>query len=222
VLVKFCGATTAAEVSDLAAAGADLVGLWHGVPGGRSELTAARLADLAAVALDTGRLRPVLVTFSSDTRALPAVLAAARVPCVQLHGFQPPGTVRALRRDGPPGLEIVKVLHLRAGACLEERLTGAYERAGADCFLLDAVSAEGRIGSTAQPLDDTAVTALADRTGLPFLLAGGLHAGNAHDFAGARAHPRFLGIDVDSSARADDGLLRAAPARAVAHAWRTA
>ncbi|GAA2259240.1 hypothetical protein GCM10010232_57400 [Streptomyces amakusaensis] len=222
MLVKFCGATTAAEVTDMAAAGADLVGLWHGVPGGRSELTAARLARLSALALDTGRLKPVLVTFSSDVRALLAVVAMSRVPCVQLHGFQAPGTVRALRRDGPSGLEIVKVLHLRRGACLEERLTGAYERAGADCFLLDTVSSDGRIGSTAQPLDDMAVSALADRTGLPFLLAGGLHSGNPADFAGARAHPRFLGIDVDSAARADDGLLRADRASVIAHAWRAA
>ncbi|MEU4035503.1 N-(5'-phosphoribosyl)anthranilate isomerase [Streptomyces collinus] len=222
MIVKFCGATTEAEVTEMAAAGADLVGLWHGVPGGRAELSAARLAGLAAKALAAGRPRPVLVTFSADARALLAVVAAARVPCLQLHGFQPPGTVRALRRDGPPGLEIVKALHLRDGVCLEERLTGAYERAGADAFLLDTATADGRLGSTAEPLADAAVTALADRTGLPFLLAGGLHAGNADDFAGARAHPRFLGIDVDSAARAGDGLLRAGRARAVAHAWRTA
>ncbi|WP_433340399.1 N-(5'-phosphoribosyl)anthranilate isomerase [Streptomyces sp. CA-253872] len=221
MIVKFCGATTEAEVTGMAAAGADLVGLWHGVPGGRAELTAARLADLAALALADGRLRPVLVTFSSDTRALLAAVAAARVPCVQLHGFQPPGTVRALRRAGPPALEIVKVLHLRDGVCLEERLTGSYERAGADSFLVDTVTADGRLGSTAEPLTDAAVTALAERTGLPFLLAGGLHAGNAQDFAGARAHPRFLGIDVDSAARGADGLLRAGRARAVARAWRT-
>ncbi|MFJ9559412.1 N-(5'-phosphoribosyl)anthranilate isomerase [Streptomyces fuscichromogenes] len=222
MIVKFCGATTEAEVREMAAAGADLVGLWHGVPGGRAELTAARLSDLAALALAGGRLRPTLVTFSSDTQALLATVAATRVPCLQLHGFQPPDTVRALRRDGPPGLEIVKVLHLRDDVCVEERLTGAYERAGADTFLMDTVTADGRLGSTAEPLTDTAVTALADRTGLPFLLAGGLHAGNADDFAGARAHPRFLGIDVDSAARAGDGLLRADRARAVAHAWRTA
>ncbi|MCS0602267.1 N-(5'-phosphoribosyl)anthranilate isomerase [Streptomyces sp. LP11] len=221
MIVKFCGATTENEIVAMAAAGADLVGLWHGVPGGRADLPAARLAALAAVALTGGRLRPMVVTFSSDTRALLAAVAASRVPCVQLHGFQPPSVVRALRRDGPPGLEIVKVLHLRAGVCLEERLTDAYERAGTDYFLMDAVTADGRLGSTAEPLADPAVTALADRIGLPFLLAGGLHAGNANEFTRARAHPRFLGIDVDSAARAADGFLRADRARAVVDAWRT-
>ncbi|MEV7503812.1 N-(5'-phosphoribosyl)anthranilate isomerase [Streptomyces sp. NPDC093018] len=221
MIAKFCGATTEAEIAEMAAAGADLVGLWHGVPGGRAELSAARLTDLASLALAGGGLRPMLVTFSSDTRALLAAVTAARVPGVQLHGFQPPGTVGALRRDGPPGLEIVKVLHLRDGVCLEERLTGAYERAGADCFLLDTATADGRVGSTAEPLADAAVVALADRTGLPFLLAGGLRADNAGDFAQTRTHPRFLGIDVDSAARDGNGPLRADRARAVVHAWRT-
>ncbi|GAA2637924.1 N-(5'-phosphoribosyl)anthranilate isomerase [Streptomyces vastus] len=221
MLVKFCGATSAAEVTDLAAAGADLVGLWYQVPGGRSEVTAARLGALSEAASDTGRLTPVLVTFSSDLGALLRAVRAARVPYVQLHGFQTPGTVRALRRDGPAGLKIIKALHLQGSECLEERLTGAYERAGADCFLLDTATADGRIGSTAEPLQDMAVRRLADRIQLPFLLAGGLHAGNRGDFAGARAHPRFLGIDVDSAARGEDGLLCADRAAAVTHAWRS-
>ncbi|MGP4001277.1 phosphoribosylanthranilate isomerase [Streptomyces sp. 8N706] len=221
MLVKFCGATTVAEVTDMTAAGADLVGLWYGVPGGRSELTIGQLADLSAVALGTGRLQPVLVTFSSDAPSLLAAVTAARVLHVQLHGYQSPGVVRALRRAGPEHLKIIKVLHVQqGGTCVEERLAGAYERAGADWFLWDAVTADGRLGSTAQPLDDAAVTGLADRTGLPFLLAGGLHAGNRADFTGARAHPRFLGIDVDSAARGSDGLLRTGRASAVNHAWR--
>ncbi|MER5466685.1 N-(5'-phosphoribosyl)anthranilate isomerase [Streptomyces sp. NPDC002668] len=221
MLVKFCGATTEGEVAGMAAAGADLIGLWHGVRGGRSDLSACLLATLSAAALNAGP-DPVLVTFSSDAGALAEAAAASGARWVQLHGFQPPGLVRALRRQGPGGLKIAKVLHLQGGSCLEDRLTGAYERAGADCFLFDAVADDGRIGSTAQPLNDAAVTALADRTNLPFLLAGGLHDGNSDDFAGARAHPRFLGIDVDSAARGDDGLLKAERAAAVARAWRSA
>ncbi|MFD8816870.1 hypothetical protein ACFV23_36635, partial [Streptomyces sp. NPDC059627] len=42
MIVKFCGATTAAEVREMAAAGADLVGLWHGVPGGGGGRARAR------------------------------------------------------------------------------------------------------------------------------------------------------------------------------------
>ncbi|MEG8280481.1 phosphoribosylanthranilate isomerase [Streptomyces sp. AHA2] len=222
MLVKICGATSAAEVRGVADAGADLVGLWHGVPGGRADLPAGRLADLTAEARATGRLEAVLVTFATDVEALAGLTGAGGPSWIQLHGYQPPGTVRALRALVPDGVRIVKVLHVDGGSCVEARLIGAYERAGADCFLLDAVAAGGRVGSTGASLDDGTVTGLADRMQRPFLLAGGLGAGNRHRFAGTRAHPRFLGIDVDSAARGEDGLLAAGSAAAVTRAWRAA
>ncbi|MFF0885099.1 N-(5'-phosphoribosyl)anthranilate isomerase [Streptomyces sp. NPDC003456] len=220
MLVKFCGATTGAEVRGVAAAGADLVGLWHGVPGGPADLSARRLAELAAEARATGRLEAVLVTFGSDAGALAPLTGGAGPSWVQLHGYQPPATVRALRALVPDDVRIVKVLHVRGGRCVEAPLIGAYERAGTDCFLLDAVTAGGRVGSTAVSLDADTVTALADRMARPFLLAGGLRADNRDRFAAAVAHPRFLGIDVDSAARGGDGLLDPAGAAAVTRAWR--
>ncbi|MFJ8078072.1 N-(5'-phosphoribosyl)anthranilate isomerase [Streptomyces sp. NPDC096176] len=219
MLVKFCGATTTAEVDAMAASGADLIGLWHHIPGGHADLTLDRLTALSARARTAGPA-PVLVTFSADTDTLAAAVHAARIPWIQLHGFQPPGVLRALRAKCPDGLKIAKVLHVRDDTCLEGRLTAAYERAGADCFLFDAVTGDGRVGSTAQRLDDTTVTKLADATGLPFLLAGGLGPDNHGDFPAATAHPRFYGIDVDSAARGDDGLLNEPRATAVTAAWR--
>ncbi|MFE7842140.1 N-(5'-phosphoribosyl)anthranilate isomerase [Streptomyces sp. NPDC057474] len=221
MLVKFCGATTCAEVEDMAEAGADLVGLWHEVPGGRADLTLNQLTALSAAARAAG-LSPVMVTFSRDPRTLLSAVEAARVPWIQLHGFQTPGVVRALRERGPDSLKIAKVLHVNGATCLEGRLTAAYERAGADCFLIDAVADDGRVGSTARTLDDATVTDLADRVRLPFLLAGGLRADNRAAFPRATAHPRFLGADVDSAARAADGLLHAGRAAAIAAAWRMA
>jgi phosphoribosylanthranilate isomerase len=220
VLVKFCGATTAAEVRAVAGAGADLVGLWHGVPGGPADLSAHRLAELAAEARATGRLQAVLVTFASDPEALARLTAADGPSWIQLHGYQPPAAVRALRALVPDTVRIVKALHVQDGSCVEAALIGAYERAGTDCFLLDAVAPDGRVGSTAIRLDDATVTGLADRMARPFLLAGGLRADNRDRFGGALAHPRFLGIDVDSAARGPSGLLSAAHAAAVAGGWR--
>ncbi|MGW7416294.1 phosphoribosylanthranilate isomerase [Streptomyces sp. NPDC054863] len=222
MLVKICGAVSEREVRDVAGAGACLVGLWHGVPGGRSDLPAGRLAELAAAARETGRLGSVLVTFASDAAALADVAGRAAVDWVQLHGYQPPATVRALRRLLPEGVRVVKVLHVQGGSCVERPLIGAYERAGADAFLLDAALADGRVGSTAQSLDDAVVTGLADRMERPFLLAGGLGADNRERFGATVAHPRFLGVDVDSAARGGDGLLCAARAAAVVRAWEDA
>ncbi|MGW0737591.1 phosphoribosylanthranilate isomerase [Streptomyces sp. NPDC002851] len=221
MLVKFCGATTEVEADAVAEVGADLLGLWHHVPGGRAELGLERLTELSARARAAG-LTPVLVTFATDPEALLATLAAARVPWVQLHGYQPPGVVRALRRGGPEGLRIAKVLHVQGDSCAEGGLTRAYERAGADCFLLDAMTPDGRLGSTAHALNDEVTATLADTLPLPFLLAGGLTAHNHTAFPRTTAHPRFLGIDVDTAARGPDGRLNGARAARVAEAWRAA
>ncbi len=157
--VKICGATRLADIDLLADAGVDLVGLWHGVPNGHAELSAGQLSALAQAAVTT-RLRPVLVTLQPTAAAIGQVVSAAGLRWVQLHGYQPPGTVRALK-IADSGLRVIKVLHLRDGGCLELPLIRAYERAGADYFLLDSMAEDGRLGSTAQVLDVTAVLALA-------------------------------------------------------------
>ncbi|MFH9354208.1 N-(5'-phosphoribosyl)anthranilate isomerase [Kitasatospora sp. NPDC017646] len=221
MFVKICGATTAEEVRAVADAGADLLGLWHGVSRGRADLPAGRLAELAAEARATGRLRSVLVTFGSDPTALARSAAGAGTDWVQLHGYQRPALVRALRAELPERVHIVKVLHVRGGSCPEASLIRAYERAGTDLFLLDSVTADGRVGSTAHTLDDTTAAALADRMERSFLLAGGLRPDNRDRFGATLAHPGFLGIDVDSAVRGDAGLLDGARTADLVRAWKT-
>jgi phosphoribosylanthranilate isomerase len=234
MLVKICGATSPRDMEPLASAGADLVGLWHGVPGGRADLPPAELAALAAAAHGTERLRPVLVTFLNDAEALRLALTSARIDWVQLHGYQPPGTVRALKSAGD--FTVVKVVHLAhrganrianrgakgAGSCPELPLIPSYERAGTDLFLLDATAGDGRIGSTAHQLDSHAVLAVAERMSRPFLLAGGISGDNRTDYAAVLEHPLFRGIDVDTAAREPgSGRIRAERVTAVIRGWRT-
>jgi len=95
----------------------------------------------------------------------------------------------------------------------------AYERAGVDVFLLDVLTADGRIGSTAQTIDPRAVTALAERISRPVMLAGGLTAHNATRFDGLRGHPRFFGIDVDSGTRNPDGRIDAERVVSIRRKW---
>ncbi|NYH55671.1 phosphoribosylanthranilate isomerase [Nocardiopsis arvandica] len=218
MIVKVCGATTEQDV--LSAAGADLVGLWYAVPGGRSELGLSRLADVAAAVRRDRHARPVLVTLESDPERVAEAVAASDVSWVQLHGYQPPGAVRALRRNTPWGTTIVKVLHVRGDRCQEQPLIEAYQRAGADAFLVDAVTGDGRVGSTASSLDPEVVLALAERVRLPFMVAGGLGPASRKHFRDVAAHPRFLGIDVDSAVRDEDGRIRRDRVRALLHAWR--
>lgn len=215
--VKICGAMWPADIDLLSNVGVDLVGLWHGVPGGHAELDAGRLAALTH-AVATTRVRPVLVTLQGTAEATRQVMLAAGLSWVQLHGYQPPGTVHALK-TADSGLRVIKVLHLRYGGCLEQPLIPAYERAGVDYFLLDSVTEGGKLGSTAHSLDVAVVLALADLISRPFLLAGGIAADRATQLQEVSSHPHFLGVDVDTGARSSDRCFDRTRIANIRRAW---
>jgi len=217
--IKVCGITDRPQVDLLAAAGVDLVGLWWAVPGGPHDLDRERWATLAQAAAATGVLAPVLVTFAKDAEQLRETLTSAPVQWIQLHGYPTPGAVRkvkAIRDD----VRVIKVLHVRGGECIEASLIGSYERAGVDVFLFDVVTEDGRVGSTGQALDAAVVAPLADRLTRPFLLAGGISDANRGDYESLAAHPRFLGVDVDTNARDANGHISAERVAAITRVWK--
>jgi phosphoribosylanthranilate isomerase len=220
VRLKVCGITEAREIEVLVDESVDFVGLWFGVPGGPADLAPDTWRRLAAQAAASPRPAPVLVTFEKDKEVLRGALEGTQVRWIQLHGYQTPGLVRALKRM-LPDLRIIKVLHVRGEACVEEPLIGTYEKAGVDVFLFDAVTEEGRVGSTGESLDVGAAAALAGRLTRPFLLAGGISAENRATYATLAAHPLFLGVDVDTNARGADGSVGPAEVRAISRAWKT-
>ena len=217
-VLKVCGLTERAEVDALATNSADLAGLWYGVPGGPADLELDAWRALAEATAGAG-VAPVLVTFSKDAEMLREALESAPVEWVQLHGYQMPGLVRSLKRD-VPGVRILKVLHVRGGDCVEAPLIASYEKAGVDVFLFDAVAEDGRVGSTGQTLDVDYVRSLADRMTRPFLIAGGISPDNRGRHEALVAHPRYLGIDVDTNARGDDGKIAADRVGAISSAWK--
>ena len=89
-------------------------------------------------------------------------------------------------------------------------------------FLFDAVTAEGRVGSTGQTLDADLVTSLAEGLERPFLLAGGISAENRGEYDAVAAVSRFLGIDVDPNARGADGKINSEKVAAICQAWDAA
>lgn len=218
MVVKICGVTAATDLRLLADSGVDLVGLWCGVPGGHAEQTVADTAHLVAAAEATQRLRPVLVTLLADLHRIRSAITGTGVRWVQLHGFQPPSTVRALKASGE--LTVVKVLHVRDGECLESRLIGAYERAGTDYFLLDTTTRQGRTGSTGISMSCTTAVSVADRLSVPFLLAGGISVDNRAGYDAVVAHPRCYGVDVDTAARDPAGHLNASLVSGIVRRWR--
>ncbi|WP_242676987.1 beta/alpha barrel domain-containing protein [Streptomonospora litoralis] len=211
---------SAREVAAAAAGGADCVGLWHGIPGGRAELAEHTARGLAAEARSHG-VEPVLVTFGDDPAALAAAADRTGVRWVQLHAYQLPRVVGGLR-ERAPGAVPVKVLHVDGGGrCLELRLADAYARAGTEMFLLDTATADGRVGSTGQALDAVGVLRIADRLPRPFLLAGGVTAARRADYDRVVEHPMFAGVDVDTGARGGDGELSETAVTELSRAWRT-
>jgi phosphoribosylanthranilate isomerase len=221
-LLKVCGATTKADVELLASSGADLVGLWHGVADGPSEVSVETVTTLAEAARATGRLEPTLVTFLSDVEVLRQIVERTGIQWIQLHAYQMPAMIRALKQAVTSELTIVKVLHLKNGKCLERPLIKAYEKAGVDVFLLDVVTADGQIGSTGQRLQADDVADLVPSFGKPFLLAGGISAHNSADYATVVQHPQFRGIDVDTGARNHFGRFESKNITDISRGWRTA
>ncbi|EWC61345.1 Phosphoribosylanthranilate isomerase [Actinokineospora spheciospongiae] len=217
-LLKVCGATAEADIDLLAAGGVNLVGLWHGVPGGPAELPLDRLADLAAAARSTGRLRPVLVTFLADADAIADAMEHSGIEWVQLHAYQPPALVKALRQRRP-GAHILKVLHVADGQCVEKRLIPAYERAGVDTFLLDRVGLNGQVGSTGLRLAESDVVDLVAGMTIPFVLAGGIDADSRPSYPRLSVHPGMLGVDVDTAARGGDGRFDRHAVAALTASW---
>jgi phosphoribosylanthranilate isomerase len=216
--MKVCGITRPEELRALASVPVEYAGLWHGVRGGRAELPLRRCRALADFARACG-LEPVIVTLISDPKRLRAAALVTDVPWLQLHGYQTPTVVHALKRSLGERTRIIKTLHVRGGACGEQRLIAAYERAGTDAFLLDSATADGRLGSTGRPLDADAAAALIEQVSRPFLLAGGLDAGNCRAYAGSVRHSRCLGIDVDTSARGPEGTIASEKVRIIRDAW---
>jgi len=223
VLLKVCGVwgrSAAQDIEALAGAGADLVGLWHAVGGGEADLPASELVTLARAARDSA-IEPVVVTFERDAEALARVVRRTGATWLQLHAFQLPWVVRALRR-GPRGSEltIVKVLHVRGDRCVDLPLVAAYEQAGVDAFLLDVTTDDGRVGSTGRQMSPEAAASVAERIERPFLLAGGISARNPGRYAGLACLERFVGIDIGTGARNRDGHIDPLRVEAIDRAWR--
>ncbi|MGH3910916.1 MAG: phosphoribosylanthranilate isomerase [Pseudonocardiaceae bacterium] len=219
--IKICGATHPSDVDLLAGLGIDLIGLWHGVPHGHADLSMDQLSGLAETARVSAAAHPVLVTLLDDIDTIRRAVLESGVGWVQLHGYQHPALVRAVKAAGPPGLTVVKVLHVQDGGCVERTLIKSYERAGVDFFLLDAMSEDGRIGSTAQRLNCSVAADLVGRMSRPFFLAGGISAENRCDYEELTRHPRFFGIDVDTNARGANGEFHPHRIEAIQQRWHT-
>jgi phosphoribosylanthranilate isomerase len=199
-VVKLCGMRAAGDVAAARAAGADLVGL-NLVPGSRRRIE----LDVAAALGGDRHDDVVALVADPEDGDVAAIVRALRPGWVQLHGNETLAVLEEVPRD---------VGVIRALDATRADLGDAIERWAprVDLLLLDGA----RGGSGEVWLAGNAVVTM--RAGTPWLLAGGLHAGNVAGLID-RAHPN--GVDAASGIE-DGGVPSAERMRAFVAAARAA
>jgi phosphoribosylanthranilate isomerase len=211
VIVKICGLSTPEALDVALDAGADMVGFVFFAPSPR-HLTFERAHALASRVLE--RAQKVALTVDADDALLDAVVEALQPDMLQLHGTESPARVEAVRRMF--GLPVMKALPIAAKSDLD----GIARYAGiADRLLFDARAPREatRPGGLGRPFDWRLLQNL--DPGVPFMLSGGLDAGNV---AEALRITRAPGVDVSSGVERAPGEKDAQKIRAFIRAAREA
>jgi phosphoribosylanthranilate isomerase len=187
VLIKICGLKTPDALDVALGSGADFVGFVFFPPSPR------HLGFDAARAL-TGRVRgraqKVALSVDADDAWLEASIAALKPDLLQLHGKEPPARVAQVRKKF--GLPVMKAIAVEVKADLAA--IAAYAGV-ADRLIFDARAprAATRPGGLGKSFDWRLLENL--DTDVPFMLSGGLDAGNV---AEALRITRAPGVDVSS------------------------
>lgn len=193
--IKICGLSTPEALRAAAEAGADLVGFVFFPPSPRS-LTPAQAGAVSA-SLKGGPRRVGLFVDPSD-ELIEAVLAAAPLDIIQLHGGETPARVAEIRaRFGRPVMKAI-------GIATEEDLVQIDEFSGvADRLLLDAKPPPDatRPGGNAEAFEWR--LARLRKIPVPWLLAGGLTPANVAEAVRISGAP---GVDVSSGVERAKGV----------------
>lgn len=193
--VKICGLTEPERVADAVALGASYLGFILYPPSPRA-VEPARLRELVRDL--PGTVASVGVMVDPDDRWLEAVMAAAPLDVVQLHGGERPERVARIGQRF--GVRTMKALRVEAAGDLAELPLYAEV---ADLLLFDAKPPRDAAwpGGHGLPFDWTVLAGIAP--GRPWALAGGLSAANL-----ARAvellHPPI--VDVSSGVEQRPGI----------------
>ncbi len=208
--VKICGINDPAAMEAAVAAGADMVGFVFFPPSPRA-VSPAQAAALSA-AQPWGPLRVGLFVDATDDE-IGAALDALPLDILQLHGEETPERAAAIRaRFGRP---VMKALGIASAADLDR--IAAYAPV-VDRFLLDAKAPPGAPlpGGNAAPFDWSLTAGRA--VPKPWLLAGGLTAGNVAEALSASGAP---GVDVSSGVERARGVKDPARIAAFVNAARS-
>lgn len=193
--IKICGLSTPATLEAALIAGANMVGLNFYAASPRF-VTLAEAAALAAIA--RGRTTIVALVVDADDDALAALKTAVTPDTLQLHGKETVQRVADIRtRFALPVMKAIGVSDA-ADIALARRYVGI-----ADYLLLDAKpprKADALPGGNGLAFDWQLVSDLDPP--LPFMLSGGLDAGNV---GAAMRLVRPAGVDVSSGVESAPG-----------------
>ena len=187
VTVKICGLAAPEALDAALGAGADMVGFVFFPPSPRHVTFAAARTMAARV---RGRAEKVALSVDADDALLDGIVAALAPDILQLHGHEPPARVATLKKRF--GLPIMKAIAVAAAEDLA--VVEAY-REVADRLLFDARAPREatRPGGLGNVFDWHLLQNI--QPGVPFMLSGGLDAGNVTEALRITHAP---GVDVSS------------------------
>ncbi len=203
MFVKVCCIADLDEARLAISAGASALGLVSAMPSGPGPIPEDRIAEIAAAI--SAPTETFLLTSLVGAEAIAAQHRRCGTTAIQLVDHVPEPELRRLRAF-VPGVRLVQVIHVRGAESVDEARAIA---PWVDTLLLDSGNpqlAVKELGGTGRVHDWTHSRRIRDTAGVPVLLAGGLHPGNARA-AVERVQP--AGLDVCSGLRSD-GRLNAA------------
>jgi phosphoribosylanthranilate isomerase len=195
LIVKICGLSTPETLDVALDAGADMVGFVFFPQSPRNvSLEMARILGARV----HGRAQKVALTVDADDAFIDEIVAALKPDMLQLHGVESTDHVGALRRTF--GLAVMKALPVAVKGDLD--MVPRYA-AVADRLLFDARAPREatRPGGLGKSFDWHLLENLDLK--LPFMLSGGLDAGNV---AEALRITRAPGVDVSSGVESAPGV----------------
>jgi phosphoribosylanthranilate isomerase len=200
VFLKVCCIADLAEARLAVSAGASAIGLVSEMPSGPGVIPDELIAEIAA------RIpRPTetfLLTARCDADAIVEQHKRCRTTALQLVDQVPAAELRRLRMR-LPGVRLVQVVHVDGEESVEEARAAAEL---VDTLLLDSGNPRlpvKQLGGTGRVHDWSYSRRIREVAGVPVLLAGGLHPGNARAAIAAVAP---AGLDVCNGLRTNGKL----------------
>ena len=211
LIVKICGLSTRETLDAALGAGADMVGFVF-FPASPRHVGLGAARELGADV--RGRALKAALTVDADDSDIGNIIDVLRPDWLQLHGSESIARVREIKRLF--GLPVMKALPV-AGAADLDAVPGY--AAVADRLLFDAKPPQEatRPGGLGVAFDWSLLSAVPKD--VPFMLSGGIHAGN---LAAALKATRAAGVDVSSGVETAPGIKDAARIDAFIRAARDA